>query len=59
MGNGTIVAALLCFTPVAAIGLGAAGLSGWVAGVDAIAIPALIGFSLLTAVPLLKWLRAR
>lgn len=35
----TIVAALCCFTPVLVIGLGAAGLSAWVGGIDYVVFP--------------------
>ena len=35
----TIVAALCCFTPVLVIGMGAAGLSAWVGGIDYVVFP--------------------
>jgi len=35
----TIVAALCCFTPVLVIGMGAAGLSAWIGGIDYAVFP--------------------
>lgn len=35
----TIVAALCCFTPVLVIGMGAAGLSAWIGGIDYVVFP--------------------
>tara|TARA_R110000868_G_scaffold189300_1_gene432212 strand:+ start:12058 stop:12450 length:393 start_codon:yes stop_codon:yes gene_type:complete len=36
---GTVVAALCCFTPVLAIGLGAIGLSAWLGWIDYVLFP--------------------
>lgn len=41
---GTVVAALCCGTPVLAVGLGAVGLSAWLAYADYVVLPALIMF---------------
>jgi len=35
----TVVAALCCFTPILVIGMGAAGLSAWVGGIDYVVFP--------------------
>ncbi len=45
---GMIVSALCCFTPVLVILFGAAGLAAWVGQLDAVLIPSLIAFTLLT-----------
>lgn len=54
---GTIVTAICCFTPVLVIALGAVGLSAWVGGLDAILLPALLVFLLVTVYAL--WKRQR
>ena len=51
---GTIVAAVCCFTPVLVIVLGALGLSAWVGGLDAILLPALFIFVVITVYALWK-----
>jgi len=45
---GMAISALCCFTPVLVILFGAAGLAAWIGHLDAVLIPALIGFTLLT-----------
>ncbi|MDQ6969015.1 MAG: mercury resistance system transport protein MerF [Mariprofundus sp.] len=42
------ISALCCFTPVLVILFGAVGLAGWVGQLDAVLIPALVVFTLLT-----------
>lgn len=56
---GTVIAAVCCFTPALAIVLGAVGLSAWLAGLDAVLLPALAGFALLTAYALVRRRRGR
>ena len=51
---GTIVTAICCFTPLLVIALGAVGLSAWVGGLDAILLPALLVFLLITVYALWK-----
>ena len=51
---GTVVTALCCFTPVLVILLGAVGLSAWVSGLDAVLLPALLIFVLITVYALWK-----
>jgi len=51
---GSAIAALCCFTPALVILLGAIGLSAWVGYLDAILMPALIGFFLLVVYAFLK-----
>lgn len=41
---GAVIAAICCFTPVLVIGLGAVGLSAWLAYADAVLLPALALF---------------
>lgn len=51
---GAAIAALCCFTPVLVILFGALGLAAWVGHLDAVLMPALIFFLVLTAYALLK-----
>ncbi|MDX1513036.1 MAG: mercury resistance system transport protein MerF [Gammaproteobacteria bacterium] len=54
---GTAITAICCFTPVLVIGLGAIGLSAWLAWLDYVLLPMFIAFS---AVALLGgWLVVR
>lgn len=53
---GSVVAALCCFTPVLAIGLGAIGLSAALGWLDYVLLPALAFFLALTGYALwTKW----
>jgi len=45
---GMVISALCCFTPVLVILFGAVGLAAWVGHLDAILIPSLAVFTLLT-----------
>ena len=51
---GTVLAALCCFTPILVIALGALGLSAWISGLDAVLLPALVIFILITVYALWK-----
>jgi mercuric ion transport protein len=51
---GTVLAALCCFTPILVIILGALGLSAWIGGLDAVLLPALVIFILITVYALWK-----
>ena len=51
---GTIAASICCFSPVLVIGLGAVGLSAWVSGLDAVLLPTLLIFILITAYAIWK-----
>ena len=51
---GTVLAALCCFTPILVIALGALGLSAWISGLDAVLLPALFIFILITVYALWK-----
>ncbi len=42
------ISALCCFTPVLVILFGAVGLAAWIGQLDAVLIPALVVFTLLT-----------
>lgn len=53
---GTVVAAVCCFTPVLAIGLGALGLAAWLGWLDYVLFPILAVFLGLTAY---AWVRLR
>ncbi|MET4103944.1 mercuric ion transport protein [Roseovarius sp. MBR-78] len=46
---GTVIAAICCFTPVLAIGLGVVGLSAWLGWLDYVLLPALALFIGITA----------
>ena len=54
--GGAFIAALCCFTPILAIGLGAAGLSAWVGGIDYALFP--IMFASLGIAAIALYLRA-
>lgn len=54
---GSAVMILCCFTPVLIIAFGAVGLGGYVAGLDYILIPGMLGFMALTGFALYR--RAR
>ena len=54
--TGTVVAALCCFTPVLAIGLGAIGLSAWLGWIDYVLFPVM--FASLGIVAYSLYLRA-
>ncbi len=54
---GSVITAICCFTPVLVIGLGAIGLSAWLAWLDYVLFPALIFFVSLTGYAL--WRRKR
>ncbi len=45
---GSVITALCCFTPLLVWLLGAVGLGGWVAGLDAVLLPLLLVFVLIT-----------
>jgi len=45
---GMAISALCCFTPVLVILFGAVGLAAWVGHLDAVLIPSLVAFTLLT-----------
>jgi mercuric ion transport protein len=51
---GAAVAALCCFTPVLAILLGAVGLSAAIGHLDAVLLPAMIGFAALAIYALVR-----
>jgi len=51
---GTIIAALCCFTPALVILLGAVGLSAWVGHLDAVLLPTLGLFIVLTIYAFIK-----
>ena len=56
---GTAVAAVCCFTPALVILLAALGLSAWLAWLDYILFPALIGFAGLTGTALVMRRKAK
>ena len=45
---GMVISALCCFTPILVILFGAVGLAAWVGHLDAVLIPSLVVFTLLT-----------
>ncbi|MDQ6956665.1 MAG: mercury resistance system transport protein MerF [Mariprofundaceae bacterium] len=45
---GMVISALCCFTPLLVVLFGAVGLAAWVGSLDAVLIPALAFFTLLT-----------
>jgi len=45
---GMAIAALCCFTPLLVVLFGAVGLAAWVGHLDAVLVPALVGFTVLT-----------
>ncbi len=47
---GTVVSAVCCFTPALVVGLGALGLSAWLAWLDWVLLPSLLGFAVLTVI---------
>ncbi len=51
---GAVIAALCCFTPLLVLLLGAVGLAGWAGYLDAVLLPALLFFVVLTAYAFLK-----
>jgi len=51
---GTAVAALCCFTPVLVLLFGAVGLAAWIGHLDAVLMPALAFFFLLTVYAFFK-----
>ena len=51
---GSVVAAVCCFTPVLVIGLGAVGLTAWLAWADMVLLPALAIFIGLAAYGLIQ-----
>jgi len=51
---GTAIAALCCFTPLLVILFGAVGLAAWVGQLDAVLMPALGVFALLTVYALMR-----
>ena len=51
---GTVLAALCCFTPILVIIFDALGLSAWVGGLDAVLLPTLFIFILITVYALWK-----
>ncbi len=60
MGSiGTIVAGVCCFTPALVVLLSALGLSGWLAWLDYVLLPAFILFLLLSLYATLSILRRR
>ncbi len=55
---GSVIAAICCFTPVLVIGLGAAGLAALVGYLDAVLLPALLVFLVITGYALWRCKRA-
>lgn len=55
---GSVIAAICCFTPVLVIGLGAAGLAALVGYLDAVLLPALLVFLVITGYVLWRCKRA-
>jgi len=51
---GMAVAALCCFTPLLVMLFGAVGLAAWVGSLDAVLIPALIAFTVVTIYAFLR-----
>ncbi len=45
---GMLISALCCFTPILVILFGAVGLAAWIGHLDAVLIPSLLVFTLLT-----------
>ncbi len=56
---GSVVAAVCCFTPVLVIGLGAVGLTAWLAWADMVLLPALAIFIGLAAYGLIQVTKSR
>ena len=52
--TGTVIAAICCFTPALVVLLGAIGLAAWLAWIDYVLWPALIGFAGLTVFALMR-----
>ena len=52
--GGSALAAVCCFTPALALLLGAVGLSGWLAWLDYVLLPALILFLAITGYALTR-----
>jgi len=55
---GTIVTAICCFTPALVVLLGVVGLSAWLAWLDALLIPLLAVFMVITAFALMGMISA-
>jgi len=51
---GTAIAALCCFTPILVLLFGAVGLAAWIGHLDAVLMPALVFFLILTAYAFFK-----
>jgi mercuric ion transport protein len=56
---GSVVAAVCCFTPVLVIGLGAVGLTAWLAWADMVLLPALVIFAGLAVFGLIQVTKSR
>ena len=56
---GSLIAAVCCFTPVLVLGLGAVGLSAWLAWADMVLFPALVIFLGLAAYGLIQVTKSR
>lgn len=57
--GGTAITAVCCFTPVLVFVFGALGLTAWLGQLDAVLLPALAGFALLTAYALVRRFRSQ
>ena len=51
---GTVLAAICCFTPALVTLFGVVGLTAWIGGLDAVLLPALLFFALITVYALWK-----
>ncbi len=56
---GSLIAAVCCFTPVLVVGLGAVGLTAWLAWADMVLLPALAIFIGLVAYGLIQVTKSR
>ncbi len=56
---GSVIAAICCFTPVLVVGLGAVGLTAWLAWADVVLLPALAIFIGLAVYGLIQVTKSR
>ena len=56
---GSLIAAICCFTPVLVVGLGAVGLTAWLAWADVVLLPALAIFIGLAVYGLIQVTKSR